>query len=77
MLTYADIATRLGVPRGTLGRRIAAHNRSHPSDRIDPDRKDDHGHFQRFLFSDETVKKIITILSQQRTKRGRPKNASN
>jgi hypothetical protein len=73
MLTYAQVAARLGIPRGTLSRKLAEFNKSHPlSERINPDKIEPRGYARVHLFGPEGIDRLETMVKQSRCRAGRP-----
>lgn len=76
MLTYNDVAQRLGIPRPTLTRKIldfnkAAHEEGRPP--ITPTIIDKHPGYERHLFNEEAAEQIRQLLGTKPTaRRGRP-----
>ena len=75
MLTYNDLAKKLGIPRGTLSRKIAAFNRRADAtggDKILPDEERPVG--TQHLFKPERVQEIKQALDSLKARgRGRPR----
>jgi hypothetical protein len=75
MFTYDEIAKQLGIPRGTLSRKLLEHNRR-AVEPIKPDKIDDRGHYRIHLYTAETVDKIAQAFKNFTGKRGRPGEAT-
>jgi hypothetical protein len=76
MLTYNDLAKKLGIPRGTLSRKIAAYNAHADAtggDKILPDEERPTGATQH-LFKPERIQEIKHALDSLKARgRGRPR----
>ncbi len=75
LLTYEDVAEKIGIPRGTLSRKLIKHNKTAKADqRIEPDKIEDHGHYRIHLFTQATAARIGSVMKSMNTPRGRRKN---
>ena len=80
MLTYKQVAEELGIPQGTLNRKVVEYNRKVlglqiEGEPIHNDGVEDHGNYQIYLFKPESVARIREALSALKTRgRGRPAN---
>ncbi len=77
MLSYKQIAKRLGIPAGTLQRKLLKFNACNPVKRkwmepVLPDQVEDCGHFRRHLFKPSSVALIRAAVDYVTRPAGRP-----
>lgn len=69
MLTIIEVAAQVGIPRGTLSRRLLEFNRQAPdSEKINPDKIEDKGHYRVHLFSAATADRIEAMIKTSKRK---------
>jgi len=79
LIDYETLAQQLGMPRGTLSRKIGEFNelakaKRPPQPTLDPDKIEDHGHYKKHFFKPNRVAEIqAALLTLPAGKRGRPK----
>lgn len=71
LMTYPEMAKALGVPRGTLARKISIYNRKPGANPITPDHVEDCGHFKIYRFNQASFQKVKALVEAPGRTRGR------
>jgi len=69
MLTIIEVAAQVGIPRGTLSRKLLEFNKAAPeTEQLKPDKVEDHGHYKVHFFSAETADRIEAMIKASKRK---------